>query len=195
MHTFDESADDVAFGFADDHLVDLMEKLDEAGVDTAALLSEMASLDPDRLMRSHRAVTYLHDKNVAAAEREKQRIDDLTARKNAPLERRAQYLGEILVQAARVLAERTGGKVKKLDTLTGYVQLRKPTPSLVVDDEEATVAWLKTAGFPDYVRVKESVDKAQMKRDWEGFTGMPGVRLETPPEDSATIKHIWGEKP
>ena len=55
-------------------------------------------------------------------------------------------------------------KTGTLPLFNGNVRLKAPSESLVVDDEDAAVKWLKENGFNDAVIIKESVKKSDAKK-------------------------------
>jgi len=175
-----------SFGFADEDLAGLCDRLSEEGVDVQSLLTELAGIDPDRLMRRYRAMTIRKQSIAEQAAEERSRLDAWVQAKTQGLDRQLEFLGGQLVTAARELAKRTHGKVKKLDTPWGHVQLRKQPASLVVEDAEKALGALTDEQF---IRVTRSIDKAALKKAMlAGEVGdIPGVTLEQPDEDKATI--------
>jgi len=177
-----------SFGFADEKLSDLLDLLNEDGVNTPELLEELAAFDPDQLMRRYRAVTIRKMHVAAQAQRERDRLNSWEVAKLLPLDRQCEFIGAQLQVAVRALAEKTNGKVKKLDTPHGYIQLRKQPSKLVVDDEEKAVLFLALKD-ERFVRVVQSVDKTEVKKAMLAgeVADVPGVTLEQPTEDKATI--------
>ncbi|HUT57368.1 MAG TPA: host-nuclease inhibitor Gam family protein [Phycisphaerae bacterium] len=187
--------DEESFGFADEDLAGLCDRLGEEGVDIPALLTELAAMDPDRQMRRYRAMAIRKAMIEAQVEREKLRLELWRHKQIVALDRDMVFLGQGLTNAARSLAERTKGKIKKLDTPWGYVQLRKLPPSLRVEDVDAALAALdelivRGVCIEGFIRIKREVNASLLKKamlDGE-IESIPGVRLEQPEEDSVTIK-------
>jgi len=185
----DEAAEE-SFGFADEDLAALCDRLDQQGVDVPALLEEIAAIDPDRLMRRYRAMVLRKRTFAEQAARERERLEAWVTAKTQGLDRQIEFLATGLTGAARALAERTNGKVKRLDTPWGYVQLRKQPASLKVEDVDSALTTLDNRGLADeYVRVTRAVNAAALKKDLLAgdVEPVPGVVVEQPDEDKATI--------
>jgi phage host-nuclease inhibitor protein Gam len=74
-----------------------------------------------------------------------------------------------------VAAELVGKKSKSVNLLGGKAGFRSPPPHVEVDEEQA----LKycRAFAPELIRVKEYIDKAEVKKRIEKGEGIEGVRL------------------
>lgn len=56
------------------------------------------------------------------------------------------------------------GKTGTLPLFNGNAQLKKPSESLAIDDEETVVSWLKANGFNNAINTKETVKKTEAKK-------------------------------
>ena len=203
----DEAA---VFGFHEEGLADLVERLGENGVDVTALLSDLAALDPDRLMRAHRAITYrirvMQRRGEAEQRRIAARVEQLTRQDLRRLERvEGQLRG-----AAFQLRETTKGKVKSLSTLHGTVQTRVTAQSYEVPKGcvDEVLAFLEEHGMEALIRVKRELNLVNLKavaqvRDGRVFVpcepigapaindvALPGVEVK-PEAMGYVITHTW----
>ena len=180
------SIEEESFGFADEGLAGLCDRLGEEGVDVPGLLTELAAMDPDRQMRRYRAIAIRRAMIGAQVKRETVRLEAWRYAKVSGLDRQLAFLAQGLTNAARSLVERTKGKVKKLETPWGYVQIKDLPISLTITDVDAALAALPEK----FIRVTREVDKngllAAMKTG--EIETVPGVTMARPEEDSVTIK-------
>ena len=178
--------DEESFGFADEDLTGLCDRLGEEGVDVPALLTELATMDPDRQMRRYRAIAIRRAMIGAQVKRETVRLEAWRYAKVSSLDKELAFLAQGLTNAARSLVERTKGRVKKLETPWGYVQIKDLPISLTITDVDAALAALPEK----FIRVTREVDKkgllAAMKTG--EVETVPGVEMARPEEDSVTIK-------
>lgn len=56
------------------------------------------------------------------------------------------------------------GETGTLPLFNGNAQLKKPSESLAIDNEDAVVAWLKANGFESAINTKETVKKTEAKK-------------------------------
>jgi hypothetical protein len=75
------------------------------------------------------------------------------------------------------------GKKKSLNLIGGRVGMRAQTDELVVEDDEAVIAWAKEHRLGDLVRIKYVVDRSGLRKYVDGsiaadFGPPPGVKLE-----------------
>jgi len=154
---------EVEFGFANADLADLMDQLQQEGTDVPALLEQMARLDPDTLMLRHRATAYKIALKEASVRRQKAALDLWLEGETKTLRKSHDQLTQTLVMAANDLAIRTKGKVKKLGTPYGFVQLRKAAATIEVDDVDAALEWLQQHGLEQYIRVKREINMQLLK--------------------------------
>ena len=180
------SIEEESFGFADEDLAGLCDRLGEEGVDVPALLTELAAMDPDRQMRRYRAIAIRRAMIGAQVKRETVRLEAWRYAKVSSLDKELAFLAQGLTNAARSLVERTKGRVKKLETPWGYVQIKDLPISLTITDVDAALAALPEK----FIRVTREVDKkgllAAMKTG--EVEAVPGVTMARPEEDSVTIK-------
>ena len=155
---------------------------------------------PEEFMRWHRALTYKIEKAEEARDKEIERIKGLTENRTATWREALRRHEESLRNIALAEWNRTNGKAKRLNTFSGYLQLRTPATRLVVDDEDRVLDYLVAAGLGQYVRTKQWVAKDALKKDAaEGDMGaaildgrpLLGVHFEQDPEPTHTIKHLW----
>jgi len=171
----------------------------DALLEAEAPVAELPTEDPDwgqRYMRAHRAITYAMAKNGGAAAKEIERVQQWLDRRNASLQARLDRLELALRSLAEHEMEASKGKRKKLSTPFGSVQLRKPAPRLVVDDERAAVAYVFEAGLDpaEFLLVKTSLAKtAAKKRIVDTGEVIDGCHIEVDRQHGMTIKHHWEE--
>ena len=138
----------------------------------------------------------------AWAEKQIDRIREVAAEEKRQHERDADWFQTHLqLWLQELIAE---GRAKKSIALPGgKLAMRKRQPKIEVEDEESFIVWLHTAGRDDLVKVKESIDKAALKksiaiegtRAFLADTGevLEGVLVE-PQEDSVTFSPVEEEE-
>jgi len=148
-----------------------------------------------RYMRAHRGITRACERHEEMAQNEHARIDAWLAKVNAPLLTKLERLEGLLRSFADHEAALSGGKRKRFSTPFGYTQLRAPSASLVVDDEDVALAYLR--GLPEwetFVATKQSIVKAEVKNLMlDDGEVVDGCHIEKPQRDSMTITHVWEE--
>lgn len=190
--------EDAVLSFSDPHLDVLMEQLEQEGVDVPTLLEKVAKFDPDELMRKHRAVSYKRGLIDAQAQAEIVRVTEWAARKTVGLARSQDQLGGILRAAALTAKEKSGGKIKNIDTPCGRIQLFAPGTKLVVEDEAEAMSALQEMGLDACVKATWSVRKDALKKLMKTTPELDtkrlaeaGVQLVAGTEDTHTISHTW----
>lgn len=178
-----------SWAFDDAELDSLLESMPGEGETDEMQAEPFKVVEPERLMRRYRALALEIVDIKEQHDRDAERLKAWRDRRVESRERQMQFLEYGLVAEARAQAEATKGKRKKLDTPYGYVQLRKPVPSVQVDDEGTAVAWLKENGLGLYVALKESVKKGDLRKSFEAgeVEEVPGVVLLVPTQDTATV--------
>ena len=177
-------------GYTDEGIESLLES-DPGGANAPTDSSDWAQ----RYMRAHRGITRACERHEEMAQNEHARIDAWLAKVNAPLLTKLERLEQLLRSFADHEAALSGGKRKKFSTPFGYTQLRAPSSSLVVDDEDAALAYvLGLSDWDVYVATKQSINKGEIKKLMlvEGEV-VDGCHIEKPQRDSMTITHVWEE--
>jgi hypothetical protein len=148
-------------------MISIAERLDDALINHEAPEREGWTVDSQdsaawasrKLAKAHAAVEAVSAWEAREIERIREVAEAERRRYRGEIESFEGHLGGYLV---RLVAE--GRKTKSLDLPGGRVQLRARQPRLEILDEAAAIAWLKAADHGEYVRIKESVDKAALKK-------------------------------
>lgn len=124
------------------------------------------------------------------ADAERQRIAEWEQRELAGLERSKQFF-EALIQEYAAEQRKNDPKWKSTSTPYGKIRYRKQPSKWSYNDEEL-LNYLKAAGRHEFIRVKEEVNKADLKKalvvkegraiDPETGEVVPGITVEDPGE-------------
>lgn len=167
-----------------------LEPVDEAPVDVpqgwrAASLSDLEWC----LERQGEALATIAANN-ALAEEAIARIRQRLATINGPLERTASYFeAQARTYAESARSELLGkGKKKSRDLPAGSVGWRKKGGGLVVDDEDAAIAWAKAQDDLSLVRVKVELNKSALNAAFKANGEVPPGCSVAPETEELYIK-------
>ena len=148
-------------------MTDVLDRLDEALMEeTAPETSEAWRITTDdeaawvsrKAQKAHRELARVE----AWEEREIARVKAVAARERTPYERDIEWAeGQLHVWLDGLIRE--GRNKKSMELPGGRVAVRSRPPRLEIDDETVALEWLHERGA-GYVRVKESVDKAALRK-------------------------------
>jgi hypothetical protein len=172
-------------------MISIADRLDEALINHDAPEREGWTVDSQdsaawasrKLAKAHAAVEAVSAWEAREIERIRAVAEAERRRYQGEIEFFEGHLGTYLL---KLVAE--GRKTKSLDLPGGRIQLRARQPKLEILDEERAIAWLKAAEHGELVRVKESVDKAALKKALAAEDGVLFIAETGEPVEWASLE-------
>jgi phage host-nuclease inhibitor protein Gam len=109
------------------------------------------------------------EENNLLAEEEIYKIEAWNKQMNDEAQQSIDYFQSLLAEYAGE-KRKSDPKFKTLKLPSGRIRFKKQQPQYVYDDD-AVLESLKESGYTDFVKVKESVDKAGIKKQFKAVNG------------------------
>lgn len=161
----------------DEYLDDSVNISEDLQVDLSLFVTN--DLEASRIMRKLSSLAKQMEANVSIADAERTRIDEWEQEVNIPLAAQASYLDSLLTQWAIYQRDQTGQK--SFSFPHGKISTTVLNNRVVVNDEEAFIAWAETQPNADtLVRIKKAAKMDGVKELAATGEVIPGIAISEP---------------